>query len=176
VEEGWNVAYTDGSGRSEGAAGAAVNVRDKHSSYLGTRATVSDAERETIALASQSDQEMPFILTDSQAALRSTLNMSQGALPSTGIEVRLKKAMTDRKDKDTAISWIRSHIGIPGNEVADILAALASVHGDIANLAQSATEGGVRRAAKEGRASWRQVEGYGKRRTEWHRHALSAYT
>jgi len=77
---------------------------------------------------------------------------------------------------DTAIAWIRSHIGIPGNETADDHAAFTSILGEIQGKEMTATEGGVRQISKAGRAAWRYSPGFGKRRTDWHRHALSGYT
>jgi len=52
--------------------------------------------------------------------------------PRSGIEVQLTEALRKREHLDTAISWIRSHIGIEGNEKADDAAALASILGEIA--------------------------------------------
>jgi len=63
-----------------------------------------------------------------------------------------------------------------GNEQADRLAAFTSILGELQSATQTATEGGVREAAKAVRAEWRFTKGYWKKRTDWHRHALSAFT
>jgi len=136
----------------------------------------TDAERAAIGLASQAEGSMNFILTDSQAGFQSVLNLRRGAPPRSGIEVEIKAALTKRDADDTAISWIRSQIRIPGNERADPLTAFASIHGDISLAEEIATEGGVRQSSKASRAAWRHNAGFGKRRSEWHRHALSGYT
>ena len=115
---------------------------------------------------------MPFILSDSQAALQTSLNLSRGIPPRSGIEVQLKAALRLRGHLDTGIAWIGVHIGIPGNEKTDELAAFASILGDIETRPDVSTEGGVRQLSRAVRASYRQVGGFGKRRTDWHRHAI----
>jgi len=119
-EQGWKVIHTDGSGRKEGAASAMFsNPDEKATAFLGTYSTAADAERMTINLACTSEGSMKFILTDSQAALNSVLNISKGHAPRSGIEIRIKENLLQRSEEDTAIAWIRSYIGIPGNEKAD---------------------------------------------------------
>ena len=43
--------------------------------------------------------------------------------------------------KDTAVAWVRAHIGIPGNEEAETLATWHSYRGQIACTPRTATEG-----------------------------------
>ena len=62
---------------------------------------------------------MLLLLTDSMAAYNSVLNLSRGNPPRSGIESRIAAALGNMKDLNTGISWVRSHIGIPGNEIAD---------------------------------------------------------
>ena len=71
---------------------------------------MAGAERKAVALSLEQEKaDMLYILTDSQAALHTALNLSQGAPPRSGVEKDLKKALWNRKDQDTAITWIRSH-------------------------------------------------------------------
>jgi len=65
-----------------------------------------------------------------------------------GIEREIKELLARRSGVDTAIAWIRSQIGIPGNEKADKLAGITSIIGDIAMEAPISTEGGVRQISK----------------------------
>jgi len=95
---------------------------------------------------------MNFILTDSQAALQSVLILSKGHLPRSGIERDIKGLLLRKAGEDTAIAWIRSHIGIPGNEQADKLASFAAVLVNIESADPIATEGGVRQISKAARA------------------------
>ena len=77
---------------------------------------------------------------------------------------------------DTGISWVRAHIGIRGNELADQHATFQSYKGEIAGAIRTATEGGIRRIAKEARANERKAAGYGKGdKVQWGWRALTAY-
>jgi len=98
---------------------------------------------------------MLFLLTDSQAAL--VTHSDQPKPPRSGIEVLLKKALHKRRDQDTAIAWIRSHIGIQGNEKADKRAAYESLLGRVSGHPQTATEEGIRASSKAIRREDRQL-------------------
>lgn len=143
------------------AAGVhAEDRRDRPSSsygaFLGTLAAVADAERKGLALCLERETaDMLYLLTDSQAALHTALNLSQGVPPRSGLEVALKKALWNRRDQDTAITWIRSHIGIPGNVKADRRAAYESLLGRVASSQ------GVRTVSRAIRRSDRAQQGPG---------------
>lgn len=78
--------------------------------------------------------------------------------------------------KDIKIAWVRGHIGIEGNEKADYRATYESILGQIRGSPRTITEGGLRAASKAIRKAARTKEGFGKRRVEWSRQGLSAYT
>jgi len=104
---------------------------------------VADAERKAIALGlEQETADMHYLLTDSQAALHTDLNLSKGVPPKSGVEKELKMALWKRRDQDMAVAWIRSHIGIPGNDNADRKVAFEEILG--------LTEGSHIRGAKSG--------------------------
>ena len=76
-----------------------------------------------------------------------------------------------------AVCWVRAHIGIRGNELADQHATFHSHLGQIAGTGGTATEGGIRQLTKAARAESRSAPTYGKgRRVGWKRRALAAYT
>ncbi|KAF8419414.1 hypothetical protein EV426DRAFT_702634 [Tirmania nivea] len=94
------------------------------------------------------DIDKLLVLTDSMTSKQALINLSKGAPPRSSIEKELKDMLHKRTDRKTAISWVRSHIGIPGNEKADKKTAYESVLGRIAGSQQTATAAGIRAAAK----------------------------
>jgi len=71
---------------------------------------------------------------------------------------------------------IRGHLGLDGNTIADKLAELHSHLGAVSLHPRTATCEGIKAASRAIRAKSRTQAGFGSRRTDWHRHALSAYT
>ena len=65
------------------------------------------------------------------------MNFCRGASPHSDIEVQIEDGLRKTASEDTAIAWIRSHIGIPGNEYADRLAAFISILGEIQGVTRS---------------------------------------
>ncbi|KAF8422939.1 hypothetical protein EV426DRAFT_669791 [Tirmania nivea] len=176
-DSGWSLLFTDGTGGKNGeVAAAAVTHVTERGAYLGTLATVADGEEKGITLALGSNAGKLLILTDSMTSKQALLNLGKGAPPRSGIERELKDLLHKRAHLQTAIGWVRSHIGIPGNERADKRAAYESALGRIAGTQQVATAAGIRTAAKARRKDMRSEPGYGSNRCLWHRHALSAYT
>ena len=185
LDEGWRVAYSDGCGRDnhnsfachrENRRGGDTNTTG---GYLGPISTVADSERRGILEALQTDEDMLLVLTDRMAAKATTMNLSRGAAPRSQIEVQIKAALRRRQalGLDTGISWVRAHIGIKGNELADQHATFQSYRGQIANVTRTGTEGGIRWIAKEARASERKVASFGLgNRVNWGRRALATYT
>ena len=136
LDEGWRTAYSDGSGCSSQHAAASHSTSRREneqetttSEFLGRLASVVDAERAGLALSLEKNQgkDMVLLLTDSMTAYQSALRLARGSPPRSAFEKRIKLALLARKNLDTAvptrldtaISWVRSHIGIPGNEKAD---------------------------------------------------------
>ena len=186
LDQGWRTAYSDGSGRGNhhAAASHSTSRREEqptttHTRYLGTLATVADAELEGLALSLKANRgiDMLLLLTDSMAACNTVKNLAKGAPPRSQIEIDIAEELAQRRELDTGISWVRSHIGIPGNEIADQAACFQSHVGEIAGLANVATQEGLRAYGKDIRKGYRQQASYGKgRRPLWGRKALSAYT
>ena len=182
TKDGWTLAFSDGTERgSEVASGAFIqdskDKGEKVGEFLGNLASVADGERKGITLAIQKappDRKV-CILSDSSTAIRTALSLSSGAPPRSGIEMELREAFLER-GHTTAIAWIRGHLGLDGNTIADELAELHS-HLEVVSLhPRTATCEGIKAASRAIRAKSRTQAGFGSRRTDWHRHALSAYT
>lgn len=121
------------------------------------------------------NQDQVLLLSESMAAVSTILNLCVGAPPRSQIEQDIKAALQSRGYLECAISWIRAHIGIRGNETADARASLESRLGQIAGkvLATIATQGGMRLISKEVHKGYRSQAGYGLGgRTHWHHQAL----
>ena len=185
LQEGWRLAYTDGSG-NEGHTGSGCFSQDRKGNperetgrYLGNKSTAYDGELTGIALAVEDhDSASLLVVTDSRAALARTVALSEGAPPQSGAERDIKKglaARTARTALDTAITWVRAHIGLSGNEKADRLARHHSMTGRLRGAINTVTPGGLRSWGKEVRQKERVQPGWGNH-SGWNRHALSAYT
>jgi len=182
TKDGWILAFSDGTGRdSDVASGTFIQDSkdngEKIGGFLGNLASVADGERKGLTLAIQNapPARSVCILSDSSTAIHTALRLSGGAPPKSGIETELRKAFLGRKHP-TAVAWIRGHLGLDGNTVADNLAVFHSHLGSISLHTRTATAEGVRGASRAVRKTSRTRAGFGTRRTDWHRHALSAFT
>ena len=154
LDMGWTTIYSDRTGREHHTASACAShsrrtsERTSGHQYLGTAATVADAERTGLlrALQDHYDDHAILLLTDSQAAVDTVRNHCQGQAPRSGIEQQLKAQLSrrHRENQGTTIAWFRSHIGIPGNEEADSLATWSSHLGQTTGATRTVTEGGLR--------------------------------
>lgn len=116
--------YSDGSRLDEAAAAATTSMAE----YLGTHATVMDAELLGICLALESRHTS--IALDSQAAItRAALLYTEPAR--SWIELRLQESCR----KGCTVAWVRGHSGVVGNEQADRRANLRAYGGRVMGLA-----------------------------------------
>lgn len=174
-DQGFRLVFTDGTGR-EGHSAAGIC---SEGGYLGPLATVQDAELFAIALALEREEGVAIIiLSDSRKATQIVYAMSSGDSPRSGIEKRIKAALHRRHKAhmDTAIAWVRGHIGIQGNSKADHTAALHSTIGQLSNSPWTATPSGLKAFSKAQRRLDRYTPSFGKSNTSWSQQALTAYT
>ena len=126
-----------------------------------------------LALETEHPLQPLALASDSMAALSTLKDLAKGAPPRSAIEVRMKDALST--GRPVGALWVRSHIGIPGNEKADRRAALEGLRGP-RDFPELVTWEGLKEKDKAWRESLRTAPGYGKHRTEWGKHALAAYT
>ena len=182
VKDGFNLVYTDGSGRDNHCAAAFYSDTEQGSLYLGTTSTANDAEILAIALALENqlsrDPDNITICAASMFALHTTKNLSLGHPPKSNPELRIRMALQTGQDRNVKIYllWVRAHIGIRGNEEADKIANKESWAGDILNLPHKATAAGVRATNKRLRSQWRFETSFGHHVSTYNYQAMSAYT
>ena len=109
-----------------------------------------------------------------EAALATLRHLANGGTPRSHLEVRMKDAL--QGDREVGATWVRGHIGIPGNEAADQEASLQGTLGASWGGMETATFEGMKGKGRKWRRTLRHSPGHGKRRTEWGKHALAAYT
>lgn len=123
------------------------------------------------------DEKTVLILTDSQAAVASMERLGRGEPPRSKVEAAILQQLVRRRRQDhkTWVAWIRSHIGIPGNEAADAIAKAHAREPRGPDLQPITHEGLKAEAQKEAR-QLRFQPGFGRDRLKWDRTALGAYT
>ena len=187
-EEGFFPVYTDGSGKEDRAASAiyapyAEPLLQKATEYLGKKALVPDSELNAINMALHEHRNEPelWILTDSLSSIqliRELTTPTSTRKPHNAIERTLVYRLSGRtiENKSTRISWVRSHLEIRGNEMADRAAQKTAEEGK-GSPDTKVTPRGLIAWGKRRRAKARYREGYGKDLTqELDNKQISAYT
>jgi len=127
--------WTDGS-RMDGRAAAATTSKAE---YLGSMATVADAEELGVAMAWE---EHDIVALDSMGVIQRIQNL-QDAPPRSWIEERLVQQMAQRP---RTLMWVKGHDGIKGNEAADERAKKGVKEGKRMHKPDIATPAGIRQA------------------------------
>lgn len=110
---------------------------------------MADAERLGIAIGLEREHGLLAIASDSMAVTTTLQHLVHGRTPRSGIEKKIKDSLLNR-DTEIVALWVRSHIGILGNEAADRIAALEGLIG-LQDSPKTATLKGMREMSKEAR-------------------------
>ena len=172
------VVYTDGSRGSDCRVGGGWHAvgNGAGSVSVGSIATLWDGEVAGIpqALRMAPDVDM-LVLSDSMAALRA---IKRGADRGRGrsrdlVEVVDEVGRRIMKGLSTQFGWVKAHVGVDGNERADLMAKA----GCRESLLPQVTEGGVRAYWKDVRSRERAQRGLSSGRVmRWNRRVVLRYT
>ena len=103
--------------------------------------------------------EQIVLLTDPKAAISAVKKAGKMGKARTADFKRLLEVIKGRRDMTVTLGWVKSHIGIEGNERADnMVRAGAAKKSDVLQV----TEGGIRQKIKGWRKEARVVNGYGR--------------
>lgn len=129
TEKGYEIIYTDGSKTRHGY-GAAIITKDKTYKYKCNDYS-SVYTTELFAL----EKALKHRATNKTLICTDSLSVVQGLKNSRTKNVLLKQIQDKLRDNnnDTTIMWIPSHVGIKGNEEADISAKEATTHQNYTN-------------------------------------------
>ncbi|XP_055939430.1 uncharacterized protein LOC129969047 [Argiope bruennichi] len=121
--------FTDGSKSNQHVGSGVVFPSETYSYRLPTSFSVFTAELIAIACALQlisaSSNRTFCIYTDSISALRSLDNFNNLMHP-VAMEILILLRDLEKRGAKISFCWVPSHVGIPGNEMADIAAKTAS--------------------------------------------------
>ena len=172
------VVYTDGSRDSDGRVGGGRHApgNGAGSVAVGSIATVRDGEvagiRQTLRMAPDVDV---LVLSDSTAALRAIKRAADKGRGRSRdlVEVVDEVGRRIMKGLSTQFGWVKAHVGVVGNERADLMAKA----GCRESLLPQVTEGGVRAYWKDVRSRERAQRGLGSGWVvRWNRRAVLRYT
>ena len=172
------VVYTDSSRDSDGRVGGGWHAAGNGagSVAVGNFATVWDGEVPGIRQAFRMAPAMDvLVLSDSTAALRA---INRAADRGRGrsrdlVEVVDEIGRRITKGLSTQFGWVKAHVGVDGNERADLMAKA----GCMESLLPQVTQGGVRAYWKDIRSRERARRGLGSARVvQWNRRAVLRYT
>ena len=163
VTEGRRLVYLDGSMTEEGKVGGGwygkgwMGCSPQGNSHVGETATVWDGEIAGMAGAVEKFEkgERILLLANSKAAIAAVKKAGRSGKARTRDLTRLMGLIAKRKEEARkgalALGWVKSYIGIHGNEMADKMAKKGAEKG--ADILQ-VMEGGIQQKIK----GWRKEE------------------
>jgi len=131
--------------------------------YLGTMATIGDAEVLGVSLAWERHE---VVTLDSKGVMQRIQGLMQQQ-PRSWIEERLVKQMTERP-RPRMLMWVKGHEGVKGNETADAKAKAEVDMGMRMHKSDIATPAGIRQAYR--------VHGGAPAHLQWTRQAIRGLT
>jgi len=149
--------WTDGS-YMDGRAAAATRTR---ATYLGSMATIADAESLGVSLAWE---ENDVVALDSKGVIQRIKGLEYQQ-PRSWIEERLATQMAERP---RTLMWVKGHDGVDGNEMADKKAKSEVEWGERMHMPDIVTPAGIRQAYR--------LHGKAPAHLKWTRWALRGLT
>ena len=171
--------YPDGSMAEDGTVGGGYYLsQGKLGVRVGKVATVWDGEvgglEKGILAAANRDWKF-LLLSDSKTTIHRIQNAGVSGMEGTRALARLGNDIKDRQESyggdNTLIAWVKSHIGIKGNEEADEIVKFGSMKEKGGEI----MEAGIRQVSKEKRKSKRNILGF-LCVVGWDRQAATTYT
>ena len=148
------------------------------SSHVGETVTVWDGEIAgmTGAVEKFEREERILLLADLRAAISAVKKAGRTGKARTRDLVKLMRIIVEREEENgkgvVAFGWVKSHIGLHGNEMADGMAKKEEQTDTL-----QVTEGGIRQKIKGWRKEERQVEGFRKgKAVSWNRRQTTTYS
>jgi len=177
THDGWDLAYSDGSGRNSNVCSGAYVQDAKLGDFLGDLASVADGERKgsTLAFTHAPTDRKICVMSDSTTAIHTALPLSRGAPP----QVRHRdqssgKPPSPQKRHRSCLNQ-GPHRLRREHHCRQLSGATLTPRVNL-SPPRIATYEGLRAASRANRKGLRTQLGFGVRRPDWHRHALSAYT
>ncbi|XP_058816174.1 uncharacterized protein LOC131679461 [Topomyia yanbarensis] len=167
----FNKIYTDASKNANGVATAALDSQDQISrtNKINANVSITNAEliaiRDAIRICNEKNYSKAVIITDSKSACEMIKNRNTVYTNHIVLDIFTLIYQSQQLENQISIQWVPSHVGIIGNEKADMLAVQTTAYPQ--NNFETLTLGDtLKLAKKEIWNSWDQIQSLHNKRSE----------